>query len=103
MGYVAELDGDRETANYFYEKAEAARRANARVEVATNRQAEGRKLREVADQNNNQVDAKMHAEAEARLRQGGPIVLKRRDNTPVAEPAPQTAPNPPQELPKNPM
>ena len=103
MGYVAELDGDRETANYFYEKAEAARRANARVDVATKRQAEGRKLGEVANQNNNQVDAKMQAEAEARRRQGGPIVLKRRDNTPVTEPAPQSAPNSQQGPPKNPM
>lgn len=103
MGYVAELDGDRETANYFYEKAEAARRANARVDVATSRHAEGRKLGEVANQNNNQVDAKMQAEAEARRRQGGPIVLKRRDNTPVTEPAPQSAPSSQQAPPKNPM
>lgn len=103
MGYVAELDGDRETANFFYEKAEAARRANARVDVATNRQAEGRRLGEVANQNNSQVDAKMQAEAEARRRQGGPIVLKRRDNKPVTEPAPQTAPNPQPDQPKNPM
>ncbi len=103
MGYVAELDGDRETANYFYEKAEAARRANARVDVATSRQAEGRKLGEVANQNNNQVDAKLKAEAEARRRQGGPIMLKRRDNTPVTDPAPQSAPSSQQAPPKNPM
>ena len=106
MGYLAELDGDRETANFFYEKAEAARRANARVDVATSRQAEGRRLGEVADQNINLVDAKVQAETEARRRQGGPIVLKRRDNTPVVEPPPQaTPPNPQpshQESPTNP-
>jgi hypothetical protein len=93
MGYVAELEGDRETANYFYEKAEAARRADARVDVATNRQAEGRKLGEVAQQNNNQIDTKMQAEAQVRRRQGGPIVLKRRDNSPVVESTPQPAPD----------
>ena len=93
MGYLAELDGDRETANYFYERAEAARRANARVDLATSRHAEGRKLAEVAAENTEQVDAKMQAEAEVRRRQGGPVVLKRRDNTPVVEPAPQPTSN----------
>jgi len=105
MGYLAELDGDRETANFFYEKAEAARRANARVDVATNRQAEGKKVGVVADQNINLVDTRMQADAEARQRQGGPIVLKRRDNTPVVEvPEPAAPSNPasPEEQPANP-
>jgi Flp pilus assembly protein TadD len=104
MGYLAELEGDRETANFFYEKAQNARRANGRVEVATNRQAEGMRLSEVADENSGQVGAKMRAQVEARRRQGGPIVLKRRDHR-VVQPTPQSSPSPSQsqpEAPKNP-
>src|SRR6185503_14780446 len=37
MGYLAELDGDRETANFYYEKAQQADGSNAKVGVATNR------------------------------------------------------------------
>lgn len=111
MGYLAEMGGDRETANFFYERAEAARRSDARVEVATRREAEGRKLGEVAGQNNNDVDAKMQAELQAKRRQGGPVVLKRRDNSPVldAAPAPQATPSeqiippPTNNPPKSPM
>jgi Flp pilus assembly protein TadD len=92
MGYLSEMDGDRETANYFYERAEAARKAGRRVDVATRRDAEGRKLGEVAERSNSDVSAKMQAELDVKRRQGGPIVLKRRDQSPVTEVTPPAAP-----------
>ncbi len=86
MGYVAELDGDRETANFFYGKAEAARSADAKVAVATRRDVEGMKLGNVAASNNQAVDQAMETSIAERRREGGPVVLKRRDNTPVVDP-----------------
>ena len=101
MGYLSEMDGDQETAKFYYEKALDARRAKARVEIATRKQAEGKEVATVADQSSAMVQTSMQAEVEARRRQGGPIVLKRRDNMPVNDvaPAPSTserpAPGPP--------
>jgi len=92
MGYVAEMDGDRETANFYYEKAEEARKATARVDVASRTDAEGRRLGEVARQSGTNVESRMQADLERKRAQGGPVILKRRDNTPVVEPA--TPPRP---------
>jgi Flp pilus assembly protein TadD len=83
MGYVAEMDGDRETADFFYRKAEEAERADARVDVASRREAEGQRLGDVAGHSNLTIEARMQQELEAKRRQGGPIVLKHRDKTPV--------------------
>ena len=92
MGFVAEMDGDRETANYYYEKAAEARGNGARVDVASRRDMEGRRIREVANIGDDKVSARMEQERAARARQGGPIELKRRDNTPVLEPQNPPAP-----------
>jgi tetratricopeptide (TPR) repeat protein len=86
-GYLAEMDGDSETAQLYYEKARRSPQADARVGLATRIDAEGKKLFEVADQNDQTMDAKMAQLREARRRRPGPIVLKRRDNTPVESPA----------------
>jgi Flp pilus assembly protein TadD len=86
MGYVAELDSDRETADYYYDKAREARRASGRVTVASRRDAEGRRLSEVADVSMNKVQSRMEADLEARRRQGGDVILRTRDNKPVIEP-----------------
>src|SRR5205085_9469060 len=53
MGYVAELDGDRETADFYYSKAKEAERRNTKVGVATRREAEGKRLVQDADANGN--------------------------------------------------
>jgi Flp pilus assembly protein TadD len=95
MGYVAEMDGDRETANFFYRKAEEAERAGARVDVASRREAEGQQLGSVAEHSNLTVEARMQQELEAKRRRGGPIVLKRRDNTPVVTRPADSQGNPP--------
>ena len=43
MGYLSELDGDRETAQYYYEKARAANSSNVHVGLATRKDVEGKK------------------------------------------------------------
>ena len=93
MGYLAEMDGDQETAKFYYEKALTSDHSHARVEVATRKQAEGEQLATVADQSSGMVQTSMQQEVEARRQRGGPIVLKRRDNSPVndAAPAPSTS------------
>src|SRR5581483_10023838 len=88
MGYVAEMDGDRETANFYYEKAEEARKATSRVDIATRTDAEGRRLGEVARQSGSSVENRMQADLERKRAQGGPVILKRRDNTPVVDKTP---------------
>lgn len=82
-GYVAEMDGDLETAQSFYESARAAREANARVGLATSSAAEGLSLSAVADNSDRQVGARIEQEQAARQRETGPIELKRRDGQPV--------------------
>jgi tetratricopeptide (TPR) repeat protein len=86
-GYVAEMDGDLETAEFFYEKARRAQDANVPVGLATRRSAEGMKLFEVVNDSRQKVDARIEDESQVRQRQAGPIGLKSRDNQPIAEPA----------------
>ena len=86
MGYVSEMEGDRETAETYYADARAAADASQSVTYATRREAEGRRVGDVAHNNENEVDSRIEAARQIRSRQGGPIVLKRRDNTPVQEP-----------------
>jgi Flp pilus assembly protein TadD len=94
MGYLAEMDGDRETANFFYQKAQAAQRAGERVAVATRKDAEGRPLVDVAATSTVNVDQRMQAEMERRRREGGPVVLRTRNGQAVAEPAQAKRPTP---------
>jgi Flp pilus assembly protein TadD len=91
LGYLAEMDGDLETAQVFYESARSAQKATGRVGLATRQSAEGKKLFEVADQSGQSVDSRLEQQRQARRRLRGPIELKHRDNTPVVEPTqPQT-------------
>lgn len=92
IAYVAELEGDRETAQFFYDRARQAGGANATVGVATRRTEEGKKLFAVAADNNSLVDAKLDREREALRRLQEPVVLRRRDNSIVEESAQPTQP-----------
>ncbi len=94
LGYLAEMDGDLETAQVFYEKARLAQNAKARVGLATRQSAEGLKLFEVADDSNQSVGVKIGEQSAARRRETGPIELKRRDGKPVDEPSQPDAPQP---------
>jgi Flp pilus assembly protein TadD len=99
MGYAAELDGDRESANYYYGKAQEAGNAGAKVGVATRRDAEGKQLQRVADSNELAVDSRIQVDLQNKRRNANKEnpSLKRRDNTVVPEPTP---PPPPQTQPQ---
>jgi Flp pilus assembly protein TadD len=88
LGYLAERDGDLETAQFFYTRARKAEDANVPVGLATRQSAEGMHLLVVASDSDNKVDLKISQENQARRLQSAPIGLKHRDNTPVIEPTP---------------
>ncbi len=94
MGYVSEMAGDRETADFYYTKAAEAQGRALPVTVSTRREVEGRPVAEVAEFGDSQVAARMEQIREARMREGGPILLKRRDNSSVIEPAQAPPPLP---------
>lgn len=97
MGYLAELDGDRETAQFYYEKAREANKNSAKISIATRKSVEGERIGVVANNFDDQLQQRIEAERLARQRMGGPIELRHRDNTPVIEPAappPQLQPRP---------
>ena len=66
IGYVSEIEGDRETAQFFYDKAQTYAGANATVGLATRRTAEGSKLFQVASQSDAKVQALKGQAAKAR-------------------------------------
>lgn len=85
IGYVAELEGDKETAEFYYEHARQSMGASATVGVATRKTAEGRQLFSVAQDSTSHVQDKVAQERQSWQRQGGPVVLRRRDNSIVEE------------------
>ncbi len=89
LGYVAEKDGDLETAQFYYSKARSADDANARVGLATQGSVEGENLDTVANASNQKVDSEIDAYRQAARQQTGPIELIRRGNHPAE---PSTAP-----------
>jgi Flp pilus assembly protein TadD len=93
-GYLAELYGDRETAEFFYQKAREAPGARNHIGLATDQHAKGLALVEVAADNDQKVDAKMAEDNARKRRQPSPIQLKRRDGMPVTEPV-EEVPRPP--------
>jgi Flp pilus assembly protein TadD len=101
IGFLAEMDGDLETAEFFYERARKAEDAKVKIGLATRQSAEGKRLFAVAVDSDQKVDDKITAENQARRQQAGPVGLKHRDNTPVVEPTappeapPSSAPQPP--------
>lgn len=92
LGYLSEIEGDPETAQLFYEKARSVAGANSTVGLATRRSAEGEKLFQVASDSNSRVEDKVLREQQSLRQQHAPIVLYRRDGTPVDEPVPPAAP-----------
>jgi Flp pilus assembly protein TadD len=85
VGYLAEKDGDLETAEFFYAKARKSEHADDRVGLATRHSAEGKHLLAVVTDSDQKVGDKIVLENQANRRQTGPIELKHRDNTPVVE------------------
>jgi Flp pilus assembly protein TadD len=93
IGFVAEMEGDRETAQFFYDRARQVGGATATVGVASRRTEEGRKLFAVAMDSNSKVEAKVTQERDALRRENEPVVLRRRDNSIVNESAQPPAPS----------
>jgi Flp pilus assembly protein TadD len=87
MGFLAEMEGDQETADSYYGRAQSAQRASQKVTAATRQDVLGMRLGEVARLNDTGIDAAITVEQQEKRRHGGPIQLKHRDNTPVVEPA----------------
>ncbi len=81
-GYVAERDGDLESAQFFYEKARTAYDSTSRVGLATQRYAEGRNLSEVATDSNQKVDYALDKYRQQRRQEQGPVELVPRGGTP---------------------
>jgi Flp pilus assembly protein TadD len=86
IGYLSEIEGDRETAQFFYDRAQQLGGASMQVGLATRSSAEGQRLGQVASDNDSKVEAKVEVERNARRQQREPILLRRRDNTVVQEP-----------------
>ena len=97
MGYLAEMDGDRETADFYYDKAREADQSSMKVAYASRKDVEGMKLSSVAGDSDDAVNKATEEAAALRRAEGGPVVLRYRNNQPVMEPA-----TPPKPLPENP-
>ena len=96
LGYVSERDGDLETAQFFYMKAQQAGDANARVGLATTSAAEGEHLDVIAADSDQKVGGELDRYKQARHAEPGNVELERRDGTPVdnTAPPPSAAPSP---------
>jgi Flp pilus assembly protein TadD len=103
LGYVSERDGDLETAQFFYMKAQQAGDANARVGLATASSAEGEHLNVIAGDSDQKVGGELERYKQARRAQpAGDVELERRDGTPVENtPLPPAAPSPNGPSPQN--
>ena len=103
IGFVAEIEGDRETAEFFYNSAQQAGGAAQKVGLATRRSAEGLKLSQVAAESGAKVETKVAQDRELRRGRHEPILLRRRDNSIVDEPAaPPAMSAPPAQNPPSP-
>jgi Flp pilus assembly protein TadD len=101
LGYVAEKEGDPETAQFFYARARKADGSGARIGLATQSVAKGEHLEAIADDNDHKVGGELDAYTQSRREQQGPIELVPRygsepptpaqpsNNAPSAPPAQQ--------------
>ena len=110
-GFISELEGDLESAQYFYEKAQKAGDSNTTVGLATQSSAQGKSLFSVAVDSNQKVDGALERYSQQRRRETGPIELTPRGNfgagnptvTPKQNPSPRgPSPEPPASTPQLP-
>ena len=86
LGYVAERDGDLETAQFFYEKARRADDGGTPIGMATNASAQGQPIVRVAEDSDTKVDSRLEQYSRQRRGERGPVELTPRNNS-----APPTA------------
>ena len=91
-GYIAEREGDLESAEFFYEKARKGENASAPVGLATSVDAQGKPLATVANDSNAKVDTAIDIYSRQRRQDGAPVELTPRGDG--AQPENQ-APNAP--------
>ncbi len=104
-GYVAEKDGDAESAEFFYEKARQAAGANQRVGLATNRSQQGQDLSQVAADSDHKVGSVLDTYSQERHELKGNVELTPRGpgagggSTPASQQpsSPNAAPQSPQD------
>jgi Flp pilus assembly protein TadD len=109
IGYIDELNGDRESAQMYYDAARTAEQANERVTYSTRSDAEGRRIGSLAQTNEGDVDATLKA-IQQRKRQtkrpirlmvrsanGGQPIEESRPQAPISVPSPAL---PPAQLPE---
>ncbi|HEX3891106.1 MAG TPA: tetratricopeptide repeat protein [Terracidiphilus sp.] len=89
-GYVAEQEGDLESAQFFYEKARRAGDGNNKVGFATDRSAEGHALSSVATDSDRKMDGALAAYSRQRHSQTGPVELTPRSDGMQAAPTQQS-------------
>ena len=87
LGYVAEKDGDLETAQFYYAKARKAADAKARIGLATQDSAEGQQLSAVAEHSDQDVDHRLAQYSEAQRQRTGPVELIPRGDAVSSQPA----------------
>ncbi|MGD0096579.1 MAG: tetratricopeptide repeat protein [Terracidiphilus sp.] len=96
-GYVAERDGDLESAQFFYQKARQAYGANFPVGLATSLSAKGEELSRVAAQSGIHVDSALGVYSRERRGKSGAIELTPRGaagaGAPASSPQPPSAPD----------
>ncbi len=81
LGYIAEKEGDLETAQFYYSKARKAGDATARIGLATERSAEGQHLLAVAAESGVKVNSEIDQYRQAARQETGPIQLIRRGSS----------------------
>jgi Flp pilus assembly protein TadD len=86
MGYIAELAGDRETADFYYARAQEAKGRGDRMDIATRQDMEGKPVGDVAVHSETQVEARIEAARRERAVEGGPVLLRHRNGSVVVEP-----------------
>jgi Flp pilus assembly protein TadD len=95
MGYISELEGDRETAGYYYDRARGAYRNDALIALASRKTAEGFRLSAVANKSEIAVSAAQEQQlADLRASGAKPLPLRTRDQAIVREPPRPPAPEP---------
>jgi len=95
-GYVAEREGDLESAQFFYQKARQADGADFAVGLATNQSAKGQALSQVAGQSENQVDGALDVYSRERRGQpGSPVSIELTPRGGGAAGAPSATPEQP--------
>jgi Flp pilus assembly protein TadD len=96
LGYVSEKDGDLESAQFYYGKAQRAENAGTRIGFATQLSAEGKSLDAVAVDSNDKVDGALETYSRERRRQTAPVGLTPRGGS---EATPNQPANPPDRAP----